>query len=211
MSNIITLFPRKVKARGLNKSVLPIENKVKEQFFTEDYENLKLLDNIKINLEKTNVRLLYPGCGCDILFPLLYLEKLFPNVQETKYIFVDVSNMLPTIKTILSDIGISFSENKNKISFYWKNILVDLVFVTKNIEDIFHQIKPIDIYFERAFRIMRERIDGYEEKVVKLLNSGGILISDSGFLGKKLQYIKVPKILSSYNEMVIGVKEIRKK
>jgi len=71
MSNIITLFPRKVKARGLNKSVLPIENKVKEQFFTEDYENLKLLDNIKINLEKTNVRLLYPGCGCDILFPLL--------------------------------------------------------------------------------------------------------------------------------------------
>tara|TARA_Y100000310_G_C20594424_1_gene769747 strand:+ start:230 stop:853 length:624 start_codon:yes stop_codon:yes gene_type:complete len=207
MTNIITFFPQKIKARGLNKEDFPNEEKIKEHFFLDDYNKLNLLNNIKLNLTTITPRLLYPGCGCDILFPLIYLEKLFPKIKVANFIFVDSSNNLPNIKTILDSVGVGFSEDKNKISFYWKNIFVNLTFVNMRIEDIFQQIKPIDIYFERAFRIMRERIVGYEKVIVEKLNPSGILISDSGFTEQNLQFIEVLKKLSSYEEMVIGVKK----
>ncbi len=66
-------------------------------------------------------------------------------------------------------------------------------------------LPTFDIYFERAFRIMRERHPEYEQKIVEKLNRGGILISDSGFQDTTLRKIMVPKELSAYGEMVLGV------
>ncbi|MFH1828283.1 MAG: hypothetical protein ABH824_03395 [Nanoarchaeota archaeon] len=219
MPNFISLIERKVNAKGLNKSP-PNEDKLREYFFDDDYQNLKFLKEIpKIKLTKKVPALFYPGCGADILFPLKYIEVIFPEIEEINFIFNDKENSLGLIKTILDDIGIGFSENDsnmdnvgnvnnvNNVSFYWKHLLVNLKFTTGNIFNLLSTLPAFDIYFERAFRIMKDDYPSYEQEVYNKLNTEGILISDSGFQEQKLKLIKVPKILSSYGEMIVGVKE----
>ena len=185
------------------------EDKLKSYIFKEDYNNLNLLNNIKIPLGKEEISLLYPGCGVDVLFPLIYLEKLFPQIKTANLTFVDSENVFGLIKTVLDDIGISFAENKsnNIVSFHWKNTLINLNFVLNKIESHLPNQEPIDIYFEKAFRIMRDNIPNYENNILNKIKPNGILISDSGFTEQNLKTIEVPKILSSYQEMIIGIKE----
>lgn len=207
MPNLIIFEEKKVTAQGLNPNNKINEKKLKEYFFEDDYKNLSSLNNIRIPLEKKNISLLYPGCGADIFFPLIYLEKLFPKIKKVQLNFVDYEDNLGLIKTVLDNVGISFSEKKNKIKFYWGNILVKLDFITKRIEDHLPKQKHFDVYFERAFRIMRDEIKDYEKDILAKLKPGGILISDSGFEQAKLKEIEVPKKLSSYGEMIVGVKD----
>lgn len=215
MPNIVTLRDENVKSKGLKPDNVINESKLREYFLADDYEKLSLLDNVEgLNFEKEELALFYPGCGSDIFFPLMYLDKLFPGTRKIKLNFIDVSNFLGIIKTILDDVGISFSENfdkeRNGIDFYWKGKLVKLNFFRDNVFDYIDQLndsESFDLYFERAFRIMKDDDFMFEHKVVNKLPSGGIIISDSGFLGQNLSYIDVPKELSSYKEMVIGVKK----
>jgi len=195
---------RKVQAKGLNPDNQINKGKLKEFFHEEDYNNLNLLNSVNIPLNKETITLLYPGCGVDIFFPLIYIEKLFPKVKEANFTFIDTDNALGIIKTVLDDVGIHLSEKKNQISFYWKNILINLEFIQGNVFKL--DLPVFDIYFERAFRIMRDKIKDYEDKIFSKLNDGGILISDSGFENVPLKKIEVPKELSSYGEMMVGVK-----
>jgi hypothetical protein len=208
MPNLIIYEEKKVKAKGLNLNNKINQEKFKSYFFEDDYQNLQLLDNLNIPLEKTEISLLYPGCGADILFPLIYLDKLFPQLTKANFTFVDEDYNLGVIKTVLDKVGISFSENKNQIKFYWNDKLIVLTFIMKKIEDHFSELQNHDIYFERAFRIMRDHIYTYEEKIIEKLNSNAIIISDTGFENQGLKTLKVSKELSSYKEMIIGIKEV---
>ena len=208
MNQAIFYEERNVKAKGLNPNNIINEEKLKSYIFTEDYDNLNLLNNIKIPLNKEEISLLYPGCGVDILFPLIYLEKLFPEIKTANLTFVDEEYNFGLIKTVLDEIGISFAEdNKDKIKFYWKNTLINLNFIKNKIEHHLSNQELVDIYFEKAFRIMRDQIPNYEDNILKIIKPYGILISDSGFEQQNLKFIKVPKELSSYGEMIIGIKE----
>ena len=209
MNQAIFYEERNVTAKGLDPNNKINEEKLKSYIFTEDYDNLNLLNNIKIPLGKEEISLLYPGCGVDVLFPLIYLEKLFPQIKTANLTFVDSENVFGLIKTVLDDIGISFAENKsnNIVSFHWKNTLINLNFVLNKIESHLPNQEPIDIYFEKAFRIMRDNIPNYENNILNKIKPNGILISDSGFTEQNLKTIEVPKILSSYQEMIIGIKE----
>ena len=86
-------------------------------------------------------------------------------------------------------------------------MLVELEFVEGNVFEILNQLPYFDIYFERAFRIMKDSADGYENQVFSKLRPGGILISDSGFQHCSLKKLNVPRELSSYGEMIIGIKK----
>ncbi|MBT4805588.1 hypothetical protein HON71_05435 [Candidatus Woesearchaeota archaeon] len=209
MNQAIFYEERNVTAKGLDPNNKINEDKLKSYIFKEDYNNLNLLNNIKIPLGKEEISLLYPGCGVDVLFPLIYLEKLFPQIKTANLTFVDSENVFGLIKTVLDDIGISFAENKsnNIVSFHWKNTLINLNFVLNKIESHLPNQEPIDIYFEKAFRIMRDNIPNYENNILNKIKPNGILISDSGFTEQNLKTIEVPKILSSYQEMIIGIKE----
>lgn len=170
--------------------------------FDDDFENLSLLNEIQTFHFDKIPTLFYPGSGADIIFPCLYVEKLFPDVKEIDFIFMDVYENSPLIKTILDELGITFNENN---SFYWNGILINLKFI---VADVFRSELPsYDVYFEKAFRIMKDQDSNYEEKAFTALNSGGVLISDSGFQELNLQMIEVPNELSSYKEMVIGRKK----
>lgn len=210
MGELIIFEDRMVKARGLDKSQKPNENKVKSYFFCEDYDHLsKALSLSKVSVGRAanpaeTLVLFYPGCGADILFPLKYVEKLFPNIIEINFIFNDLDDNLNLIKTVLDEVGISFSEEDNRLNFYWNNILVHLEFQLGNIFEI--ELPNFDIYFEKAFRIMKSYHPEYESKVFTKLNLGGMLISDSGFQEFPLQKLLVSPKLSAYGEMIIGVK-----
>ncbi len=206
MPNLIVYEEREVKAKGLDWNNQINEEKLKEYFFEEDYESLKLLKKLPLFYlsEKENV-LFYPGCGTDIFYPLFYLD-LFPEVKEIKFIFVDESNALNLIKTELDDVGISFEENKKNLNFFWKEKLIHLEFITEDVKKAFPKIPQYNIYFEKAFRIMRENIPRYEQSIFDKLASGGVLISDSGFENLDLEKIEVPSELSAYGEMIVGKK-----
>ncbi|MFC1686812.1 hypothetical protein ACFL0E_00450 [Nanoarchaeota archaeon] len=210
MSNLVTFTEKQVISKGLNQNNKIDENKLKEHFLADDYEKLKLLEKIqKINQPKEKPTIFYPGCGSDILTPLIYLEKLFPQTKEANLIFIDEVDFKGIIKTILDEIGVTFSEgikkNKNKIKFYWKNTLINLEFIEENIFNL--NLPEFDIYFEKAFRIMKDRNSDYEKNIINKLNKNGILISDSGFQNTKLKNLNAPTELSTYREMIIGVKE----
>lgn len=207
MGFLISYEERLVKAKGLNKLAKPNENKVKEYLFPDDYQNLSLLTGIPKLEYPENPILFYPGCGADILMPLKYAEILFPRLRHITFLLNDIDNNFGLIKTILDEVGISFEEGKNKLLFYWNDILVNLQYIQGNIFKTLPTVPSFDLYFERAFRIMKDDHPGYEKHVYEKLNPKGILVSDSGYQHLPLQKIEVSQELSSYREMIIGIKK----
>jgi len=206
MGFLISYEERAIKAKGLNKMAKPSQEKIQQYLFPDEYQNLSLLTSLPERGFPKNPVLFYPGCGADILMPLHYLEILFPSVQNITFIFNDVDNNLGLIKTILDDVGVHFREKKNNLQFYWNSILIDLQFIQGNVFQILPKIPSFDVYFERAFRIMKDDHPEYENRIYQKLNSNGLLISDSGFQHLPLEKMKVSQELSAYREMIIGIK-----
>lgn len=208
MGFLISYEEKAVKAKGLNKLAVPNPEKVQQYLFPDEYQNLFLLIEIPRMEYPENSVLFYPGCGADILMPLKYVEILFPRLRNITFIFNDTDNNLGVIKTILDEVGISFKEKKkNLLQFYWNGVLVDLKFIRGNVFQIIANLPPFDIYFERAFRIMKDEHPEYENQIYQKLNSKGVLISDSGFQHLPLEKIDVSQELSAYKEMIIGIKK----
>lgn len=207
MGEILEFIPRDCTAKGTNVDAFPQQSRIRQYFFAEEWERMKLLRQLPRFFHRSVV-LLYPGCGVDVLGPLLYLEHLFPKLEKVCCLFVDKDNTLAMIKTILDDVGVWFAAEKQRIRFYWKRIPVDLYFNEADIRNVLPALPSIDIYFEKAFRIIRKEWIHYEETIMNKLNQGGVLISDSGFEDVSgLRKIGVPPELSAYREMVVGVKE----
>jgi hypothetical protein len=207
MNEVIFYQGNRISPKGKNINNRIDQNKLKSYFFSKDYSKLSLLDNFpKLSLNTNTPTLIYPGCGVDIFSPLLYLDKLFTSINKINFVFIDNEDCMDIIKNLLDDVGITFSGRRKKIKFYWNNTLITLKFLNNYVQNIIHKY-TYDIYFERAFRIMKDNLEGYETNVIKQLNPDGILISDSGFQAQNLQQIEVPKILSAYNEMIIGIKK----
>ncbi len=204
MHNMVVYEERDIKPRGAQKRIYPDKIKIKEYLFDDEFAALGTLS--ALDFPKTKASFLYPGCGADILFPLLFLEKAFPQLKEVEFWFVDLQDNQRLIETVLDDIGIPFSRKKKGLNFYWKKTPVRVLFIVENIFDLVDSLPSFDIYFERAFRIMKDDHQDYEQKIVEKLSPGGILISDSGFGNTSLRKIKVPPELSKYGEMVVGRK-----
>lgn len=207
MGFLISYEEKQVKAKGLHKLAKPNEEKIKQYLFPDEYQNLSLLADVPRMEYPENFILFYPGCGADILMPLKYVEILFPRLRKITFYFNDLDSTFGLIKTVLDDVGISFRENKHFLQFYWKGILIDLKFMQGNVFQILNKIPAFDIYFERTFRIMKDNHPDYENEIYQKLKAKGILISDSGFQHLPLQKIGVSQELSSYGEMIIGVKK----
>jgi len=207
MGFVISYEERVVKAKGLNKLAKPSSEKVQRYLFPDEYQNLSLLSNLPKLSCPENPVLFYPGCGADILMPLLYLEIIFPHLRNVTFILNDLDHNMGLIKTVLDEVGISFGQKNGALQFYWNSIRVDIQYVQEDIFQAIHRIPHFDIYFERAFRIMKDDHPEYENQVYQKLSPQGILISDSGFQHLPLEKIKVSQDLSAYREMIIGIKK----
>jgi hypothetical protein len=200
MPNYVSITGRNILPKGLNKNAKPDRNKVKEYVLSDYLRLLKKLPQLKTT---TKPLLFYPGCGSDILMPLLYVERMFPETKEFNFLFVDINDLFSFITTTLDEVGVSFQQKNNELIFYWDDILINLEFKQA---DVFHiDLPEFDIYFELFFRIMKQ--DGFEEKAFSKLKSNGILISDSGFQKFPFKTYYVPQELSPYKEMIIGIKK----
>lgn len=197
------IHEREVIPKGLNPKQTIDQEKVQSYFFDDDYLNLKMF-NLALSITD-NPTLFYPGSGSDILTPLHYL-RIFPNLKKINCIFMDKSDNYGSIKTILDDVGVCFEESNSSLKFYWGSILVYLVFTKTNVFTI--DLPNFDIYFEKAFRAMKEDHLDYEFKIYNQLNKNGFIISDSGFQQLKLPLINVSPELSIYREMIIAKKVI---
>ena len=153
-----------------------------------------------------NPLLFYPGCGPDILSPLMLLQRFSPIPKEVTLYFIDITNYKKVIQTVLSDCNISFEKHHDHLSFFFYETLCHLYYYTGNISKEFNNIPPIDIYFEKAFRIMRDEIFEYEKSIYEKIKNNGVLISDTGFRNFNLKKIQVPNNLSSYGEMIVATK-----
>ncbi|MEK6950336.1 MAG: hypothetical protein AABX13_01270 [Nanoarchaeota archaeon] len=217
MNNLISLIPRKVPPQGLRTNKHDGE-KIKQFFFQDEWEKLSWLKQLP-NFPNKEVSVLYPGSGADLFWPLYYLEHLFPKLEKANLLFVDLYPVQEAIRTILDDAGLSFGEEPGKerdgeerkaLSFYWKEILVTLTCREGNIFEIISTLPSslphFNLYFERAFRIMKEPHPDYEQNIVEKLAGGGMVVSDSGFQNTLLRKINIPAELSAYGEMVVGVK-----
>jgi hypothetical protein len=204
MANFITYEARVVEAKGHSLHNTISEKILHSYLLDHELNNLcELQAANKIYSPSSTPTLFYPGCGVDVLFPLFFLQHYFLGVQQATLLFLDTDNTLATIKTILDDIGVTFSEKGEFIVFYWAGILVHLQFIVANAFRV--DLPHYDIYFERAFRIMKEQESTYEQRVFNNLLPEGMLISDSGYAHIPLERMNFPN-LSSYNEMVIGRK-----
>jgi hypothetical protein len=203
MPNLINFIEKKVFAKGINKYQTINQEKVKSYFFDDEYNNFKHLENIKLKI-KSNPILFYPGSGSDILTPLFYMEKFFPYINNMKLIFMDKNHNLRLIKTILDDVGVHFSQQNSSLKFFWRNMLVHFEYIQNNVFAM--NLPTFDIYFEKSFRIIRDQDFEYENKIFNQLNDNGILISDSGFESFPFKKVDVPKNLSVYGEMIVGIK-----
>jgi len=202
MANLIADIPKEVGFKDLDETHQIDVNLLKNHMFDDDFENISILRTLEKLYTNEHPTLFYPGSGADIIFPCLYVVHLFPEVKEITFHFMDLHNFLPLINGVLDDLGVSIDSHN---SFYWNGILIHLKYEEKN---VFHTDLPkCDIYFEKAFRIMKDSDSMYGDKVFHALNQGGVLISDSGFQKLELQRIDVPMELSSYKEMIIGMKK----
>ena len=206
MPNLIIFEEKEVLALGLNKEKRPNAEKVKNYFFDDELETLNCLQTIEHSFSTAEISVLYPGCGTDILTPLLYLERIMPRIERVKLHFVDTSGSFAMFKTILYEVGISFAECEGGIQFHWQHILVTLYFHQQNIARFLHNCPEYHIYFEKCFRIMKDRMPEYEQVVFDRLATSGLVISDSGFLDVGLEKIEVDLKLSAYGEMMVGRK-----
>ena len=207
MPRLISYQERKVKAKNPHFDNKINQTKLRNYFLGDDYEQLSLLDSLsKLNLPSNIPILFYPGCGVDIFTPLIYLQRLFSQLSQAKLLFNDLDNTFGIIKTCLDEVGITFSEQRNQLQFYWQNILINLTFIQGDMLTALNNLPNFDIYFERALRIYRQNYPDYEQKVFTKLKPGGILISDSGYAHLPLSLLPAPLSLSSYKEMIIGVK-----
>ena len=107
MGWVISFEEKPVKAKGLNKLVKPYPEKVQQYFFPEDYQNLSLLLDLPRLEYPENPILFYPGCGADILFPLKYVEYLFPRLRKITLVLNDLDNYFRLLKKFLEDCGVS--------------------------------------------------------------------------------------------------------
>ncbi len=221
-NNLRSIIAKKVVPRGAYPTKIT-HTLLRTKTFDDEIKNIQILSHLNIPLQITCPTLFYPGCGSDLIFPLQYVQTIWPDLKTIHSIFVDIYGMQTLIETELSELNIPFAKEENILIFYWNNLLVRLEIITANIFTTLNQITQFDIYFERAFRIMKSAHDEYESIIISKLNHSGILISDSGFTqytrNQKSPLEEIPlsehtqnttcdfQKLSAYQEMIIAIKK----
>jgi len=202
---------------------------IKKYLYPEEFNSylslMKIFENNKYS--KSNITLFYPGCGADVVNPLLFLDILldWKNTRAITLIYADTSSIAPMFigETVDKITGVKnvvkfISEDEAHISFTINNCRITLVYILADVLQKLPQIldKGFDIYFERAFEIFRADEAMFIRYVLEHVNKNGLLISDCGFcrqdMLKKYGFVdfgpkKLPSELGLYNTLKIYKKE----
>lgn len=177
----------KIKHR-LKKPEFSMRRAVLESMLQE--EELAAFRHVpQIVLDKKDVEVFYPGCGLDLVQPLVYASKMMRNARSITFILADkditagdvVSLMLQLTGNHNYRLG-KIDERTESASFQFKD--KQMRFICKRGDVLSHLPREIskgyDVYFERAFEIFRNEQPAFIYDALHLLRRGGIVITDAG-------------------------------
>lgn len=193
-------------------------NKLKKVLGKDEQESFLKIKKIFKNkrLKKDEITFFYPGCGDDIVNPLLLSDVLL-RFKTINLVLVDVE--LFDIISILENQNIRFKSKKSKnritVNFKQKNKQVNIIHYAKNALDEWpaELQNGFDVYFERAFEICRRDDPFFITRILNNINKNGLLVSDCGFCDKTIieknsfREIKVPANFGFYNNLKVFLKK----
>jgi len=192
---------------GIKKPLCILNEKMLDDALTEEQKNA--IKEIPFLLNKEKVTMFYPGSGIDLLFPILYLNKI-TDAKDITIIFADQNIESETIISLMMQLtGIhAYKKKQNKIIFKFKTKKITLIIQKENVfaklpEEI---LEGYDFYFERAFDLFRSSAPDFIKKAIALLNENGFLITDKKITHKYLKQISTReelKVLGFYDELGI--------
>ena len=193
-------------------------NKLKKELGKDELDSFLKIKKIFKNkkLKKPEITFFYPGCGDDIINPLLLSDALL-GYKTINFVLVDIE--LFDIINVLKHLDIKFKEKKSKnkitISLKQKNKKINIIHCAKNVLDKWpaELQEGFDVYFERAFEVCRRDDPFFVKRVFDNMNKDGLLVSDCGFYNTTIikknnfKQVKVPTSFGFYNNLRIFVKK----
>ena len=139
--------------------------------------------------DKTAATLYYPGGGLDLMRPLAILDSIHKSAKNWRIVLQDPAESIEPIVGLAQAItgviphkisGKDWSSKSASFHFKDRDITIDL-----SRSDALHQLPPnldsYDIYFDRAFEIVRIKDESFVARIARGLRSGGVAITDCGF------------------------------
>jgi predicted GNAT superfamily acetyltransferase len=193
-------------------------NKLKKELCKDELDTLLKIKKIfkDKKLKKDEITLFYPGCGDDIINPLLLSDALL-SYKTVNLVLIDVE--LFNVMSYFRKNNIKFkskrSKNKITVNIKTKTKTINLIHYAKDaLSDWPAELQQgFDVYFERAFEICRRDDPFFVKRVLNNLNKDGLLISDCGFYdisvlkSNNLKQIKVPSNFGFYDNFKIFKKK----
>ena len=190
----------KLKQR-INRPVFSLKPDILDEFLHVD--EIDASEHITEGLlDKERLTFFYPGCGLDVVQPLLYASKIC-SAEHIRFVFADKDISADEIASLMLQLTDNHNFRVKKIDkntevaeFFFQDR--DISFICKSgnvLTQIPKELKDgYDVYFERAFEIFREENQSFLPNILDHLNKDGIVISDAGIpkeLAKDLEKIKV--------------------
>jgi hypothetical protein len=189
-------------------------NKLKKELGRDELDTFLKIKNIfkGKKLKKDEITLFYPGCGDDLVNPLLISDALL-NYKTINMILVDVElfNMITYFRKNNIKFKSKRSKNKVTVNIKKKTKSINLIHYARNALDKWpaELQQGFDVYFERAFEICRRDDPFFVKRILNNLNKDGLIISDCGFYdlavlkNNDFKQIKVPSNFGFYDNLKI--------
>ena len=150
--------------------------------------------------KQDSVTLYYPGCGQDLVWPVLILNTIAPGALVWTIIGQDTAPsmgaLISTMQTLTGNTFYSRISRQNKRAakgfekrlkgarFRFHGKIVDILFSQGDaLEQIPSQLENegYDIYFERGFEFCRSQNPSFIETAIAPLRTNGLAITDKAF------------------------------
>ncbi|MFC1753523.1 hypothetical protein ACFL96_09060 [Thermoproteota archaeon] len=186
----------------LNKPSFELDKKILSEFLhPEELEAAEHLGDAEVS--KKELTLFYPGCGLDIVQPLIYSSRIAGKADKITFILADrdmtANDVVSLMLQLTGNHNYSIKRNDPHTEtavFRFKDRTFSFVCKKGNVlESVPKEIKQgYDVYFERAFELFRENDDLFMPNMISLLNKDGLMITDAGLsrqLSKDMEKIKL--------------------
>ncbi len=153
------------------------------EFIIDADMDKSLIDGLRVSLsplaiQKPMVTLFYPGCGADILWPLVILDSIARDA-DWRVIAVDDSDCFDALICGIQAITKNnvFRRDKDKVGFSFNAKRITLEF--QKADALSAPIPKCDIFMERAFNIIHSKDPQFISRVAS--NASYLLVTDMAF------------------------------
>jgi len=153
----------------------------------------KLPDALKpFQMSQKEVTMYYPGCGQDMIWPIIAMQGVAPDALKWTIIGQDITDtigaLISTTQAITGQTAFSMIKKGGTgdivgARFRFKGKTIDIFSSNSDALSCLPGIvaNGYDIYFERGFELMRSQRPGFLDEALGHLRSGGLAITDAGF------------------------------